>query len=67
MSRLAEIRKARGLSQAELADETGVNLHMIQHYEQGTKDINQAAAATLYKLSIALGCYMESQIEHETI
>lgn len=56
---LKAIRTASGLSQRQLAEASGVNLRMIQHYEQGTKDINKAEALTVYKLSQALNCQME--------
>ena len=53
---LQEIRKRRGLSQSQLAERSGVNLRMIQHYEQGYKSIDGAALKTLCKLSQALDC-----------
>lgn len=42
---------------------SGVNVRMIQYYEQGVKDINAAGALTVYKLAKALGCAMEELIE----
>ena len=65
MNRLKNIREAAGLSQAKLAEASGVNLRMIQHYEQGFKDINRAQAITVYKLAFALNCRMEDLIEEE--
>ena len=59
MSKLKEIRKASGLSQSGLSESSGVNVRMIQHYEQGIKDINKANGETLYKLSKALNCKIE--------
>lgn len=56
---LKQFRIAAGLSQSQLAEASGVNLRMIQHYEQGTKDINKAESLTLYKLSQSLNCNME--------
>lgn len=63
MSNLKDIREAAGLSQAKLAAAAGVNARMIQHYEQGFKDINKAQALTIYRLARALGCQMEDLIE----
>ena len=63
MSKLKERRKAAGMSQAELAKETGVNVRMIQYYEQGVKDINQAAVTTVIKIADALGCDVRQIIE----
>lgn len=56
---LKKIRTEKGMSQAQLADASGVNVRMIQYYEQGAKDINKASGETILKLSIALGCRME--------
>lgn len=57
------IRVMSGLSQSELAEASGVNVRMIQHYEQGVKDINRAAALTVYRLAQALECTVEDLLE----
>ena len=57
---LKRIREACGLSQRELAEQSGVKLRMIQLYEQGVNDIQRAQAQTLYKLSRTLGCSIET-------
>ena len=57
------IRVMSGLSQAKLAETSGVNVRMIQHYEQGVKDINAAAALTVYRLAQALNCTVEDLLE----
>lgn len=51
---LKEFRKQKGYTQKQLANLTGVNLRMIQGYEQGTKDINKASFETIYKLCVVL-------------
>ena len=56
---LSAIRRCKNLSQSKLAEITGLNVRMIQYYEQGVKDINKAQAITLYKLSKVLGCKIE--------
>ena len=56
MSRLKDMRETRSMTQKELAERSKVSIRMIQHYEQGQKDINQAAAITVAKLAIALDC-----------
>lgn len=53
---LQKIRVEKGLSQSQLSELSGVNLRMIQHYEQGVKNIDQAALKTLCALAGALGC-----------
>jgi transcriptional regulator with XRE-family HTH domain len=57
------IRIMSGLSQSKLAESSGVSVRMIQHYEQGVKDINAAAALTVYKLAQALDCTVEDLLE----
>ncbi len=52
-----------GYSQAELASESGVALRQIQLFEQRRRDINNAAAVTLLRLSKALYCKMEDLME----
>lgn len=62
-SNLATIRKARGFTQGQLAERSGVALRMIQLYEQRQNDINKAQAGTLLSLAKALGCEMQDLME----
>lgn len=63
-TRLKSIRENRGLSQAELAQQSGVKLRSIQMYEQRGNNIDKAQAQTLYKLSRVLGCDIEDLLEN---
>ena len=63
MNDLKTIREASGLSQAKLAEISGVSLRMISYYEQGVKDINKAQGITLYKIAQALNCKIEDLLE----
>lgn len=63
MSNLKNIRSQRGYSQSKLAELTGVSIRMIQHYEQGVKNINLAQAITVHKLAQVLECNMEELLE----
>lgn len=63
ITNLKRIRLARGLSQAELSRIAQVEVRSIQSYEQRTNDINKARAEILYRISKALGCYMEDLME----
>ena len=56
-------RKRAGLSQKQLAELADIPVRMIQHYEQGSKDINAAAALTVYRLAQALNCTVENLLE----
>lgn len=56
MSNLKRIRELRNLTQAELSDKSGVNIRMIQYYEQGAKDIKKGNVMTVLSLADALRC-----------
>ena len=62
---LKRIRNTAGMTQSQLAKESGVSLRSIQMYEQKKKDINKAQAITLAKTSRILGCDIEDLLEFE--
>lgn len=61
--KLKELRQARGLSQSQLAEKTGINLRTLQHYEQGSKNFDHARIDTLVKTCLVLNCKLEDIIE----
>ena len=65
MTNLKRIRTDAGLSQTKLAEASGVSVRMIQHYEQRVKDINAAAALTVYRIARALDCTVEDLLENK--
>lgn len=62
--KLKEMRWARGLSQSQLAEKTGINVRTLQHYEQGSKIFDNARIDTIMKCCIALNCKLEDVIEN---
>ncbi len=66
MSNLKRIREEKNITQAKLAETSGVSLRMIQYYEQGYKDINKVQGVTLHKIAQALGCTIEDILDLET-
>lgn len=56
-----------GLSQSELAADSGVAIRQIQLFEQKQRNINNAAALTLLQLSKSLHCRMEDLIEYSAL
>lgn len=60
VSPLRFYRNKKNLSQSELAVLSGVPLRSIKAYEQGTVDITNAQAETLYALSKTLDCTIEN-------
>ena len=59
---LQKIRKARGFTQQELSEASGVSLRMIQLYEQKQNDISKAQVGQVVSLARALGCDVEDLI-----
>lgn len=53
---LKEIRKNKGLSRRELAEESGVHEETIRALETGKNDPQDAKLSTLIKLARALKC-----------
>lgn len=56
MNNLKEIRKARKISQTDLADKLGVVQSAINHWESGVVDLAQARFDTILKICVALNC-----------
>lgn len=63
-TRLKNRRISNNLSQSQLATSSGVALRQIQLFEQRQRNINNAAAITLLKLSKALNCSIEDLMEY---
>ena len=64
-TRLQKFRKAQGMTQAKLAELSGVSLRMIQLYEQRQSDINKASGETITALARALCCNFYEIMEIE--
>lgn len=62
-SKLAQLRRIAGYSQQILAQIAGVNLRMIQQYENGARDINRASVQTVWLLAKALRCDVNELID----
>ena len=62
--KLQEVRKRVGLSQSELAKQSGIKLQTIQGYELGRRQIDGARADTLISLADALGVPFYSLLEN---
>ena len=69
MYNLKKRREAVGLSQSQLAKEAGVSIRLIQTLEAESatnhRDINKAAAMTVWKLAEALDCDIIDILEPE--
>jgi transcriptional regulator with XRE-family HTH domain len=63
VTNLKRIRTAAGLSQSQLAEKADISLKTLQHYEQGTRDINKAQGILLYKIAQALNVKIEDVLD----
>lgn len=61
-TKLQKARQSKGMTQKQLAEAAELSIRTLQHYEQGSKDINAAAAITVYKLADALDVKIEEII-----
>jgi len=62
-SRLQAVRRARGLTQQELAEQAGVSLRSVQMWEQRNKDISRAQVSFVARMARVLGCRTEDLLE----
>ena len=62
-SNLKQIRHAKGITQRELAEQSGVSLRIVQQYEQKQRDIQKAEAKALVAMAKVLGCSLEELFE----
>ena len=62
-TRLAVLRKERGMTQRNLAQAADVSLRMVQLYEQRQNDLSKAAASVVLRLAHAIGCQVEDLLE----
>ena len=63
MTNLKRIRTETRITQAALAESSGVSLRTLQDYEQGRKPINGAAAITVLRIAKVLNCTVEDLLE----
>ncbi len=63
VTRMKQIRVDLGMTQKQLSELSGVDIRMIQHYEQGSKPLSKAAAETVVALAKALNTTAEELIK----
>lgn len=67
MRKLKQIRKMRGLTQKELAEQCNISIKSVQAYEQGTRKLEKANKNTILKICEVLNCKVSDIIESEEI
>lgn len=65
LSKLQRIRKMRGLTQRQLAEQCNISIKTVQAYEQGTRKLEKANKNTILKICEVLKCKISDIIESE--
>jgi transcriptional regulator with XRE-family HTH domain len=67
LSKLRDVRKARGMTVKQLSSKTGISFRSLGKYENGQLNIDGAKLKTLVKLSLALDCKIEDIVEDDVL
>lgn len=65
MSKLKTKRLEAGLSQSQLAAKANINVRVLQHYEQGSKNFDHARIDKILRVCLALNCKFEDIVENQ--
>lgn len=65
MNKLKSKRLEAGLSQSQLAEKADLNVRVLQHYEQGSKNFDHARIDKILRVCLALNCKLEDIIENQ--
>lgn len=66
-SKLKKVRVSKGLSQHDLSVASGVKKRVIQTYEQGERNIDNAWLINLCSICVVLGCKITDILEDEAL
>lgn len=64
MSNIKKVRIEKGLTQTQLAEKSGLNIGTLRHYEQGSKNLDNAKIETLMDICDALDCRLYEIIQN---
>ena len=67
MNKLKAMREKRGLSQAQLSEQTGISYRTLQYYEQNQLNFDHCKIDKIMKTAIVLQCDVEDIIEDPEI
>jgi transcriptional regulator with XRE-family HTH domain len=65
MSKLKAKRIETGLSQSQLAEKAELNVRVLQHYEQASKNFDHARIDKIIKVCLALNCKIDDILENQ--
>ena len=66
-TKLKELRKAKDLTQPQLAEIAGMTIRTLQAYEQNYRPLSGASAIDVYNIAKALGTTIEELIGVESL
>lgn len=66
-TKLKTMREKAGLSQSQLASQTGIHYRTLQYYEQGQMDFDHARMDKIVAAALVLKCNIEDLIESPEI
>ena len=67
MNKLKEVRLSKGLTQKQLAEAANINVRVLQHYEQGSKNFDHARIDTILNVCNTLECRLSDIVQSEDI
>lgn len=62
-TKLKALRVARGITQREMVERTGINAGTYSQYEQGVKNFDHARIDIILRVCVALNCHIDSIME----
>ena len=65
MNKLKQMRKLRGMSQAQLAEKSGISYRTLQYYEQNRLNFNHCKIEKIFAAALALNCDVEDILDDE--
>lgn len=64
-TKLKTMRELKGLSQAQLAEQSGIHIRTLQYYEQGVLDFNHCKIEKIFSVALVLNCDIEDILDNE--
>lgn len=63
-TKLKALRVARGITQREMVERTGINAGTYSQYEQGVKKFDNARINVILRVCVALNCRIDDIMEN---
>lgn len=66
-NKLKIMRESKGLSQAQLAEKSGIQLRTLQYYEQDQLDFDHCKIEKILSVALVLECNIEDILDDEKV